>query len=149
MEHWKELDFTEDDDRILKVPNGDDGGQGEQDRKAWLVGRVLTQGFFNTKSSWPLWNTYGEWRGLEIQRSKEEPFYLSTSREKKRDKDHIMKGIPWSFYMNMVVLNNEAKCGGKGKKWSLIWQYDEEGPEAIVGWIETKVEDHHGWRTHA
>ena len=57
-----------------------------------------------------------KWMVSKVPNKSDEQGHKWMVREKKRDKDHIMKGIPWSFYMNMVVLNNEAKCGGKGKK---------------------------------
>ncbi|KAJ1377081.1 hypothetical protein SESBI_49259 [Sesbania bispinosa] len=107
MEHWKSIQFTEEEEtHVVALSDLEEGLSVEKDKlqyclvcKVWKVDSFNVRAFKTTMTN--IWKTKG---GVEIMDLGPNLFSVRFFNE--RDKEHILKGSPWIFDKHVVVMDN-------------------------------------------
>lgn len=95
---------TEEEDWLLQFPVEGYLEEEEGSSEAWLVGKLLTQGSFNSKAFMSTMTQIWKVRkGMEIREVGKNMFTFCFL--ERRDKDQILRGYQWSFEWKLIVLN--------------------------------------------
>lgn len=89
---------------VLQVPEGEKEGEGSN-QEVWMVGKVLTQGSFNSKAFMTtmaqVWKTRG---GVEIHDVGRNLFTFKFHLE--GDRCRVTTASPWSFDRKLIILQD-------------------------------------------
>ncbi|KAK7281723.1 hypothetical protein RIF29_09961 [Crotalaria pallida] len=103
MEGVKDVDYRDDEIRVVQLPEIDFDGDENADNDLWLVGRVLTQNPYNVRAfKSTMVQVWKAKKGVEVRDVSKNLFSFRFFCRK--DMDAVLRMGPWNFDKNLVLL---------------------------------------------